>query len=727
MYNRLFLSPSGLAQYFAVLAIVILLPTVASAQSSPSGCAPSPKVKAALDKLPQLDDQGVSRQEIKEERLRRLRELLKKYPDDLFVHRQYQDMFGRDEEELTRVIAEYQARMQKRPNDPALLYLYARVLSRRSPEEALPIAQQALEQSPKFAWTHLLLTNLYYSRDRNTARTHLAEFIKLCPDAREAYTYVSLITDQQQLQTMAARLRARIQGKKDVDFAGDYDLLWELEFRARPVAEHAALRQQIAEDVKHLRTLNLTSNRRWFSALHRGYKYLQDTEGQRWVEAQMERFFPTSDTTWWMIDERWRAEHPYPEPTATPEQMQAYYQALLQHAEHAFRLQPEGVFGWHYRFEALTNLQGSADADVLAAADGLLNALKKNPGQLWGTPPFPIRVAEQYLKRNVRIERVPELVREGINEVEQRTARSASSPEIKKMEEDTLKYVRWMGWPLLVDAYLRLNQHEKAREVLAQMNAALTQEKPDENAEPGQRQMYAHRQAIAWESTGRLAEAENRKLDALAFYQRALRVGPSEESFDDEEPDKLPGRVRQLWMELGGTEEGLAAWNAAAEAGRSVTEATAATTWKELDKVLPDFALSDLQGKTWRLADLKGKVSFINVWATWCGPCQWELPYVQKLHEQMKDRQDVLVLTFNVDRAIGLVEPYIKKKGYTFTVIPAQAYVENLVPVLSIPRNWIIGPSGILQMEQVGFGHDGEAWMAQVLEAIKKVQAAQNK
>lgn len=229
MYSRLFLSPSGLAQCFAVLAIVFLVPTAAGAQSSAGGCAPSPKVKAALDKLPRADDEQVSKQ-IKEERLQRLRELLKKYPNDLFVHRQYQDVFGRDEDELTRVITEYQARVQKRPNDPASLYLYGRVLSRRSPEEALPIAQQALKLSPQFVWTHLLLTNLYYALDWDKARAHILEFLKLCPDAREGYSYVSLITDQQQLQTMAARLRARIQGKKDIDSVESYNQLWERNF-----------------------------------------------------------------------------------------------------------------------------------------------------------------------------------------------------------------------------------------------------------------------------------------------------------------------------------------------------------------------------------------------------------------------------------------------------------------------------------------------------------------
>ncbi|MCS6806916.1 MAG: redoxin domain-containing protein [Acidobacteriota bacterium] len=709
-----------------LLVIVCSMPLAGRAQSSQYGCAPSPKVKAALDKLPHDDDERIPSQEIQEQRFRQLRELLKKYPDDLFVHREYQDALSH-EEDLPRLIAEYQARMEKRPNDPTALYLYGRLLSRRNPEEALPVAEKALKQSPLFPWTHLLLTSIYFSLDRNKARTHLAEFMKLCPDAMEAYRYASLITDQQQLRELTARLRARIQGKKDIESVTAYEQLWELEFRARPVPEHAALRQQVAEDVKRLRALNLTSERQWFWTLYQGYKYVNDTEGQNWVEEQMRRLYPYYSTTRWMIDERWRAKHPYPERNATPEEKQAYFQALLQHAEQKLRLLPESVAGWLDHFDAVTNLQGSTDADVLAAADGLLNALKKDPKRFLSTPPFSIRVASQYVKRNLRIEQVPLLIQEGINEVEQRAARASHSKQLRKIEEHNLKYTRWVAWPLLVDAYLRLNQHEKAREVLAQMNAALVEEKPDEKAKPGEHRLYAQRQATVWKWTGRLAEAENRKLDAIAFYQHALRTHPKEWPLDDEGSDKLPEKVRRMWTELGGTQDGWAAWNAMLAADRSVAEATEVTNWEKQDKVLPDFELSDLQGKPWRLADLKGKVAFINVWATWCGPCRKELPHVQKLHEQMKDRQDVLVLTFNVDTAIGLVEPFVKKNGYTFTVIPAQAYVQDLVPVLAIPRNWIIGPDGILRLEQVGFGGDGDKWIAQVIEAIAKVQSGQDK
>jgi len=109
-----------------------------------------------------------------------------------------------------------------------------------------------------------------------------------------------------------------------------------------------------------------------------------------------------------------------------------------------------------------------------------------------------------------------------------------------------------------------------------------------------------------------------------------------------------------------------------------------------------------LSGKTWRLKDLAGKKVFINVWATWCGPCQGELPHLQKFYEKVKDRSDIQVLTFNLDDDLGLVAPYMKEKGYTFPVLPAVSTVVTLLDGFAIPQNWLIDPEGVWRWKQIG-------------------------
>jgi thiol-disulfide isomerase/thioredoxin len=128
-----------------------------------------------------------------------------------------------------------------------------------------------------------------------------------------------------------------------------------------------------------------------------------------------------------------------------------------------------------------------------------------------------------------------------------------------------------------------------------------------------------------------------------------------------------------------------------------------------------------LQGRNWSLADLKGKVAFINLWATWCGPCLAELPFVQKLDQKLKGRTDVVVLTLNTDEEVGKVEPFMKENKYSFPVLLGQAYADG-IGVNSIPRNWVISADGKLVFEGIGFGGEGEEWMKKAVELIEKVK-----
>jgi thiol-disulfide isomerase/thioredoxin len=278
-----------------------------------------------------------------------------------------------------------------------------------------------------------------------------------------------------------------------------------------------------------------------------------------------------------------------------------------------------------------------------------------------------------------------------------------------------------MSWPILAEAYAKLKQPEKAREVLAQMSEALKKEKPGDKAKQGMKASYANYQVTYWQTTAKVAEAEGRKLDAFTSYQTALSFRPKSEAPEADEKDELADSARRLWKELGGTDEGWKAYLARGEASKGATEVAEAATWDSKNQALPDFALTDLQGKLWKLADLKGKVAFINLWATWCGPCKMELPYVQKLSDQMKDRKDVLILTLNIDEEIGLVEPFMKENKYSFTVIPAQAYAQDL-GVYSIPRNWVVSVDGVLTFEGMGFGGEGEEWVKKATEMIEKVK-----
>ena len=73
--------------------------------------------------------------------------------------------------------------------------------------------------------------------------------------------------------------------------------------------------------------------------------------------------------------------------------------------------------------------------------------------------------------------------------------------------------------------------------------------------------------------------------------------------------------------------------------------------WERPKKEPPAFQLADLSGKSWKFKQPERKALLINLWATWCGSCQAELPKRQKLYDSLKARTDVQVLTFNIDDA----------------------------------------------------------------------------
>ncbi len=69
---------------------------------------------------------------------------------------------------------------------------------------------------------------------------------------------------------------------------------------------------------------------------------------------------------------------------------------------------------------------------------------------------------------------------------------------------------------------------------------------------------------------------------------------------------------------------------------------------RTVGKPAPDFTLEDMNGKTWHLADLKGKVVFVNFWATWCPPCRGEMPSLENLYQSMPaDRFQMLTILSN--------------------------------------------------------------------------------
>jgi thiol-disulfide isomerase/thioredoxin len=201
--------------------------------------------------------------------------------------------------------------------------------------------------------------------------------------------------------------------------------------------------------------------------------------------------------------------------------------------------------------------------------------------------------------------------------------------------------------------------------------------------------------------------ATNRAADAMPLIEQALaKANPSGS------PDAAYRRTQ--WIER------LARVNPdAAERYRKAADSRLAAAEPEFTQALPEFSATDLAGRTWQLRDLKGKVTFVNFWATWCGPCRGEHAGIQELYERTKDRTDVQVLTFSVDDDAAIARQYMKEKGYTFPVIWAKELADRLFPYVGLPTNFLINPKGV-RTGLRGFSPDSTS-VGRLIEELNKL------
>lgn len=117
----------------------------------------------------------------------------------------------------------------------------------------------------------------------------------------------------------------------------------------------------------------------------------------------------------------------------------------------------------------------------------------------------------------------------------------------------------------------------------------------------------------------------------------------------------------------------------------------------------PEFTLPDLQGRIHRLADLRGKVVFLNLWATWCPPCRMEMPGMERLYQQLKDRDFVMLAVAEDEGGTEAVAPFIREAGLTFPVLlDPEATLSPRYGVTGYPETFIIDRDGQVVHHTIG-------------------------
>jgi peroxiredoxin len=117
----------------------------------------------------------------------------------------------------------------------------------------------------------------------------------------------------------------------------------------------------------------------------------------------------------------------------------------------------------------------------------------------------------------------------------------------------------------------------------------------------------------------------------------------------------------------------------------------------------PDFTLPALGGNTVRLSDYRGKVVFLNFWATWCAPCREEMPYMDYLYQGLKGR-DFEMLAVSIDtKGADLVQSFVTSYHLTFPVLlDADQRVYRLYGLTGVPETFVINKKGDIILEVIG-------------------------
>lgn len=116
-----------------------------------------------------------------------------------------------------------------------------------------------------------------------------------------------------------------------------------------------------------------------------------------------------------------------------------------------------------------------------------------------------------------------------------------------------------------------------------------------------------------------------------------------------------------------------------------------------------DFELKDQYGKTHKLSDYKGKVVFLNFWATWCPPCKMEMPDIQKIYEKYEkqgEESEVVILSVAApntqdEKDIDGIKAFLEENGYTYPVLMDDGgYTFGAYRISSLPTTFMIDKEG---------------------------------
>ncbi|MGD2121775.1 MAG: redoxin family protein [Gemmatimonadota bacterium] len=209
--------------------------------------------------------------------------------------------------------------------------------------------------------------------------------------------------------------------------------------------------------------------------------------------------------------------------------------------------------------------------------------------------------------------------------------------------------------------------------------------------------LYQERSSMAVEADADLAESF---LDqAQEFFLKGTMVQTPAENPNDE-------ALKALFLERHGSMDAFEEFLAgASETDSDTRKAKIFAERIEEPELMAQFHLETLLGDSMASQSLDGKVTVINFWGTWCGPCVLEMPGIQELSEKYENDDRVVVLTLSNDENPDVIHRFMEKEEFNFPVLLDDGYVRE-VGVSAFPTTWFVGPDGRIHFKKRGWSED---------------------
>jgi peroxiredoxin len=689
--------------YWPLVAFAVF-PIAAPAQTPAEACDPPVAIQALSPerhtgtRLSESDRKG---------KITQIQEALAQSPDDLFLNRWLIEL--QPKPQTGSLAAEFQEKLAKHPDDPRYLYLYARALVGKDTPSAVRSIQKVIAQEPKFPWTYLALTEIYSSaafRDAAKVAENLRAYHNACPANLEAFDYLNVIDDGYALHELAGALRTQLQKATSPWQLRYYSQLWAAEFRLAPPAELDRAKNAVAEDLKRIEPLSQDNDSAVLNVLSEGYRLSGQRDGEKRTDARIAA--ARNPDPAFEAYQAWEKDHPQGSDHAA---YVARADALYEASANWIKQWPDNQFAWQQRRDALVFTRSHSAEDWKEVADGLTRT------GFGDQHSRTYLIGQDWVAANVMVKEAVDMLRELLDWSE--TDPPAQSDLIRgtiaaDLDAAHRSQFRFAILVTLTEAALELKNFDLAHSTLSKMRKWLDTDFPKYcDQDPMNFPDHEGRYVLLM---ARLAQGEGRKLDALAYYHQLIT-----NSWYVREYAGPVAAARTLFKELGGTDEGWAVWSKPQPrpAGKpDPPRGWPLMPWDALNRSLPEMRVPDAAGRTWTLADFKGKTTFVFLWATWCGPCWHELPAMQKLYEAVKDRPDVQAISLSMDENPAIAHQFMKERKWSFPVLVSKSYVEQVLPEVVLGQTWLVDQSASIRLRRQNGPHLEQVWVDEAIDKL---------